>query len=120
MQIKTSELIGPALDWAVAKAVGDNRVSLWGSSCWTDNGPHGHGGSGQAYSPSTDWGQCGSIIDAEKMQFTTTLGGDICAWPYGRPLAASIGPTHTVAACRAIVADKLGDSVDVPEGLCHV
>lgn len=28
-----------------------------------------------------------------------------------------LGPTPLIAACRAIVADKLGDEVDIPEEL---
>ena len=40
MKIKTEDLVGPALDWAVAKCefVGTPPVNYYGGSCWTAEG----------------------------------------------------------------------------------
>lgn len=60
MKIKTSELIGPALDWAVAKCDGvecdENHTPIWFES-------NGLAAPRVSYSPSTDWAQGGPIID---------------------------------------------------------
>ena len=110
--MKTSELTGAALDWAVAKCEG-YRLDLV---------PEGN------YSPSTDWAQGGPIIDRMKLNRLTTnaLGGYTASvkltrintdddaymvWTHGS------GPTPLVAAMRCYVASKLGDDVDVPKEL---
>lgn len=53
--IKTSELTGQALDWAVAKAIG--LLDRWGVCA-----PVG-------FRPSITWTQGGPIIDREKTEF---------------------------------------------------
>lgn len=118
MKIKTSELTGAALDWAVAKCEGkgyeligirddDDPKQFW---------PHGR-------RPSTDWSQGGPIIDAMmKEGLTLSQGGpdsgNARCWAKseGRPGLYS-GPTPLIAAMRCLVASKLGDEVDVPDEL---
>ena len=115
MKIKTSELTGQALDWAVQ---------------WAHNptGPTGEGWyerdeDGLLYdplnectvSPSTIWVQGGPIIERENISLDYAQEEDWAAktpayqWAYG--------PTPLVAAMRCYVASKLGDEVDIPEGL---
>lgn len=92
MKIKTSELTGPALDWAVAKCEGRglhrNPMGAQASHGWWiwEETPSGKGGilidksvyleigphtrpktrnSGDRYSPSTDWAQGGPILGRE-------------------------------------------------------
>lgn len=103
--MKTSELTGVALDWAVTKAEGfDSEVtsSDWGMWGWA-----------------TDWAQGGEIIEREKIRLDTSWREEDGHW------AARIdgvggwwgGDTPLVAAMRCYVASQLGDEVDVPEEL---
>ena len=115
--MKTAELTGAALDWAVAKCEG---VTDWDSVdlvfrdddfCW--------------YEPSTNWAQGGPIIEREKIEFWTA---DSYQDEYGKFTSiksakhpASMqhyeGPTPLIAAMRCFVASKLGDTIDIPEEL---
>ena len=105
MKIKTSELTGAALDWAVAKCAG-YRLDL---------APEG------SYRPSTDWSQGGPIIERERIFVRPkTVGGWRC-WIYdGKGEGIKFdqhGPTPLIAAMRCYVASKLGDNIDIPEEL---
>jgi hypothetical protein len=101
--MKTSNLIGRALDWAVAEAQG--KAKEW---------MHDHK-IGYINSASTDWAQGGPIIEREKI--------NLC---FDNPPQASIdymsgewieGPTSLIAAMRCYVTSKLGDTIDIPEEL---
>jgi hypothetical protein len=123
MKIKTSELIGPALDWAVAVCNGrgldleDPRDPWLTCGGIADQPLH-------SYTPHTDWAQGGPIIEREyialnggqppcaSMQIEAADGDFIFdKWVEGR------GPTPLIAAMRCYVASKLGDEVNVPEEL---
>lgn len=103
MKIKTSELKGAALDWAVAKCEGvpvdqggwDNRFI-------------------DAYQYSSDWSQGGPIIEREKIDVYHLCPGSWRAEDLGNWYN---GPTPLIAAMRCYVASKLGDEVEVPEEL---
>lgn len=111
--MKTSELTGPALDWAVAMA--EN---------WA--------GADFEFKPySTNWTQGGPIIERERIKVAPNLGdtwhGQI-RHETSHPLVEhkvlagwtnKHGPTPLIAAMRCYVASKLGDEVEVPEGLNH-
>lgn len=123
--MKTSELSGAALDWAVAEAEGffkkdmasirDGKVDVF----YFDG-----------YTPSTDWALggviiereqmgvwfCDSVIDAETDEVIRELhwyaeaeGGD----------HVQTGTTPLIAAMRCYVASKLGDEVQIPEELLN-
>lgn len=94
--MKTSELTGDALDWAVRECTGRKE--------WN-------------YKPSTDWSQGGPIIEREKITIEWT-GEDWMAYIWHD--AEFFGPTPLIAAMRCYVASKLGDEVDVPEELCQL
>ena len=102
--MKTSELTGAALDWAVQKCEGARKDIdfVW----WTDD----------HYSPSTDWAQGGPIIERQEIELVPKgMHWDAYAdedfhVPYS-------GPTPLIAAMRCYVASKLGDNVDIPEEL---
>lgn len=122
--MKTSELIGLPLDWAVFKA-GHKGAELhyfvddpFKKEPWLlINGLcemplHG-------YTPTADWHQGGSIIESYRItiQFdgdgircdlTTDDGGFFVGFDESSPL---------IAAMRCYVASKLGDEVEIPEGL---
>jgi len=120
VEMKTSELTGPALDWAVAQCEGVavehindgiNRCLLMSM--------------GGRYTPSTDWSQGGPIVERERISVCTEFATDEwAAWSPAPTLdnaelqrAFGYGPTPLIAAMRCYVASKLGDNVDIPEEL---
>jgi Protein of unknown function (DUF2591) len=118
MKVKTSELIGPQLDWAVAKAeghtftYGDHERNTTDDTIWL------RGGSSIERRYSTDWCYGGPIIEREKLTVRPsqhyTTGWESCT---RNGLHFSLGPTPLIAAMRCYVASKLGDEVDIPEEL---
>ncbi len=118
MKIKTSELTGAALDWAVAKCqnieIGPDNMPLW-------FGPDGDSETVAEYEPSTDWAQGGPIIVSEECWPTRYYGaaqsrGKVYqASAYDGSRAYAQGSTPLIAAMRCYVASKLGDEVDIPE-----
>jgi hypothetical protein len=143
--MKTSELTGAALDWAVAKCEG--------GTIRTEHGVFLNQSDGYEYfTPSTDWAQGGPIIDREgisviqlesesipdargfwqgkyQAQWGAVIGerhcleenhgsqGDYWGRSYHIDREAVIGPTPLIAAMRCYVASKLGDEVNVPQEL---
>ena len=106
--MKTSELTGAQLDWAVSKCEG---VNYW----------HTLSGSyppvkQAVFAPSTTWAQGGPIIEREGLALD--LYADYPRWKssdaYGH---AEYGPTPLIAAMRVYAAFKLGDDVGIPEAL---
>ena len=111
MKIKTDDLIGPTLDWAVAKCEGFSShaapsLVILGS-----------------YNPSINWAQGGPIIEREAHNLFKHNGGTewCCACNVPRDgytaIVTADGPTPLIAAMRCFVASKLGDEVDVPDEL---
>ena len=106
--MKTAELTGVALDWAVCKAKGEYQCPVDEyTAVWMTNRRY-----------STDWLLGGPIIERE----------GVCLWSEGYDWEAKIqtGPgewltewdaSPLVAAMRCYVASKLGDEVEVPEEL---
>jgi hypothetical protein len=121
MKIKTQDLTGAALDWAVAKAEG-MPLTFKGRKWPTDGGSNSPGAyvaslCWSSYNPSTDWAQGGPIIEREGILFARTNDGEMYrAWIVRRN-ASAIGPTHMIAAMRCYVASRLGGEVDIPEDL---
>ena len=65
MKIKTSELTGAALNWAVAKCEGKVEQDVYGSPELLESGLHLHYCDvllSHPYSPSTDWAEGGPLI----------------------------------------------------------
>jgi hypothetical protein len=123
MKMKTSELIGSALDWAVA--VADNLLPH--ISLNTDlTHPLVLDGI-QSYGPSFIWSQGGPIIEREKITvvFRIMRDGSTNYWATTEPNDLRTdyepvgldGPTPLIAAMRCFVASKLGDEVEIPEVL---
>ena len=123
MKIKTSELIGPALDWAVAvreekpirhDPMGFGRTANGGYWVWPGVPVMRIG---KEYSPSTDWAQGGPIIERERIwvkeRFTDV-------WDASKRIRWDTrwrGTTYLIAAMRCYVASRMSDEVDVPEEL---
>jgi hypothetical protein len=94
--MKTSELTGAALDWAVHQA-------RFEGACHDEPFP----------SYSTNWAQGGPIIERERINITyddVWTAEDVDG-------ETQWGPTPLIAAMRCYVASKMGDEVDVPEDL---
>lgn len=113
--MKTSELTGAALDWAVAKCEGVLLVEHIDGLCsWLEHEVFGYW---VVYSPSTDWAQGGPIIAREALCINTQLTRfDWQALDFHGNIT-QFGSTPLIAAMRCYVASKLGDEVDVPEEL---
>ena len=119
MKIKTSELTGAALDWAVAKC--DNRRIGFNHGGGLE--VRGRTESGEElpeawdmwmpWHPSTDWSQGGPTIERDLI----SIDYDHNVWnaaKYGLDWYIS-GPTPLIAAMRCFVSSKLGDEVEIPE-----
>lgn len=116
MKIKTSELIGPALDWAVAECEGEDFLA--------EHLTNGIGMEFEATRYSTNWAQGGPIIERESITLRVNacvvghwaafidFGGSNC-----NVRARQSGTTPLIAAMRCFVASKLGDEVEIPEEL---
>lgn len=109
MKVKTSELEGIALNWAVAGLVHTER---WRHEKYEG----GLFASMHGYTPSTDWSQCGPLIEEYKI-ITDPPDGMFPSWCAWLGIDAGDGPTALIAICRAIVSAKLGDTVDIPDEL---
>ena len=117
--MKTSELTGTALDWAVAKCEGwkdwvaDDEAFTWA--------PDGCGWlSLESYKPSTDWSQGGSIIEREGIHIGRIHAPAHMKKEFGDFywIANGVrGQTPLIAAMRCYVASKMGTEIDVPEEL---
>lgn len=104
MKMKTSELIGTALDWAVAKCEELQQV--------TDSRPYF-----KAYSPSTFWNHGGPIIERERIDVAYLGAGNTWVAQDADSQQNELGSTPLIAAMRCYVASKLGDEVEIPEEL---
>ena len=112
--MKTSELTGAALDWAVAKCE-QYPMGIWYDE---DGMPMIRDDEVPEWAPSTNWTQGGPIIERERISAGTNEDdwcADITSGETG--FIRGFGSTPLVAAMRCYVASKLGDEVEVPEGL---
>lgn len=119
VEVRAAELVGAALDWSVAKAEGvfvrilaeDNPMEKWQvQRQWNMDGP---------YWPSQDWSQAGPLIERLKVVivYHNAPGKTPMACIQDKSPAFMAGPTVLIAACRAIVHAKLGETVLVPKEL---
>jgi hypothetical protein len=115
--MKTNELKGTLLDWAVATA---EKFDIIGSKGWV----HSKFGGREPYSPSTSWALGGAIIERERISIENVEG---LYWTAGLThrdeeyggwrRAYEQGDTPLEAAMRCYVASKLGNEVEIPEGV---
>lgn len=117
VEVKTIDLTGAALDWAVAHCEGEvveyiddgiTRTLLRQSS--------------GRYTPSTNWAQGGPIIEREWLDVTPwpNESDEDIRWQCNQHDVTDCcfyGPTPLIAAMRCYVAAKWNDVVTVPEVL---
>ena len=149
IEVKTADLSGAALDWAVAKAIEwKEPIFCIGRICYIEEDqylimekpdpdepddvtkPH-HFNHYEQWSPSRIWSQVGPMIDKYRVWLSERSAGNeypadewcadvnspknmACRYNY------FVGRSPLIAACRAIVAAKLGDTVQVPAELVEV
>jgi hypothetical protein len=131
--MKTNELSGAALDWAVAKCEPDDKLAIYFDETTGEPLCHDDWPDNQEFRPSTNWAQGGAIIEREKisllwMQFSNEQFwvGSIDKDEHEHEMFEGIdipyeyeatGTTPLTAAMRCYVASKMGDEVDVPKEL---
>ena len=116
--MKTSELTGAALDWAVAKCEGATEE-------WRSDAPFlWHGvpcirmdGHDVNYRPSSYWVLGGPIIERERLDLWWCEGNKFYTASKSGGKDVEDGPTPLIAAMRCYVASKLGDEVEIPQEL---
>ena len=124
MKIKTSELTGAALSWAVAKA--DNNLYPKGNVRLLDRnvfiitaGDYENPDLWQRYAPTIDWAQGGPIIESNEIELKSIEEGvwqasnlfDDMEWYH------FVGYSPLEAAMRCHVAHRLGEEVEIPKEL---
>lgn len=124
--MRTQDLIGAQLDWAVAKCegyeceFGDEVSGPWlvpQEGYLHDEKPLA------SFRPSTDWNLAGPIIDREAHNLFKHNGGTewCCACNVPRDgytaIVTADGPTPLIAAMRCFCCAKLGDEINIPEEL---
>lgn len=115
--MKTAELTGAALDWAVAKCEWYEEEGNWNGLYIADY--------------STDWTQGGPIIERECISVIRNIGGSwrgsirhttshpLVPHPVLDGWTNQHGQTPLIAAMRCYVASKMGYDIEIPEELCH-
>jgi hypothetical protein len=113
--MKTNELTGTALDWAVAS------IELTGHDDYTNVLMVTVGDDNDwKYNPSGDWSQGGPIIEREGISVDRAglaWTADLSDSVGGYIEHTESGPTPLIAAMRCYVASKLGDEVEIPQEL---
>lgn len=104
--MKTNELTGAALDWAV---------------CVAD---YGYGADYKTLRFSTNWAHGGPLIEREKISGISYYPDINCFtqevlpnWRAQMGAHTGYGPTPLIAAMRCYVSSKLGNIVEIPEEL---
>jgi hypothetical protein len=117
--MKTQDLTGLALDWAVAKCLHDDDFLFSPAPYLPDEN-----GQPAWFNPSTDWAQGGPIIERETigLEWGPRLKEqEWLAWTpapeQAKGEAHAYGPTPLIAAMRCYVASKMGDEIEVPDDL---
>jgi len=114
--MKTSELTGAALDWAVAKCLREHIDVDWFIERRNET---------EYFRYSTDWAQGGPIIERERLTLKPERDNKTADefWTAISLIRIDdyriieFGPTPLIAAMRCYVAYRLGDEVEIPDVL---
>ena len=113
--MRTSELTGAALDWAVARCGGVTDIGQPNNVPFIVEWRLMHDAGDMNYS--TDWGQGGPIIERERLWVCASSADAGWFAEIGKSATRKTGPTALIAAMRCYVASKLGDEVETPTEL---
>ena len=130
MKVKTKDLTGISLDYAVALASGATELRnddiRWFFTLHGDTYVLSNGWGGMSYQPSDNWVIGGPIIEQECIKLAAYEASSevpknpayweavICTrWATYR----QTGPTPLIAAMRCLCASKLGAEIEIPEEL---
>lgn len=102
VEMKTSELIGKPLDWAVAQYV-DKHVTIQDIH-WRN------------YCPSADWAVGGPLVESFKIE-VFIRDEEWFAYSSNSTTEDFKGPTPLVSAMRCLVASRYGDTISIPKEL---
>ena len=126
-KIKTNELIGPALDWAVAECekvrtyVRPYEHTMTGLCILDADLVDMETDDAQELRYSRDWAQGGQILERENISvgYQGHLGVPLDSLWYAtnRVDACGFGQKPLIAAMRCFCCSKLGDTVEVPDEL---
>lgn len=137
MKIKTTDLIGPPLNWAVAKARYRDGRRIEVPEHLRITRVENYPGSGDVcgmgffrFAPSTEGDTVIDIMEREGIAAWLDFDGKTWRaadkrWTLADPDSEELarmsepcsGPTLRIAVCRCFVASKLGDEVEVPDEL---
>jgi Protein of unknown function (DUF2591) len=114
MKIEISETTPLQLDWLVAKCLSLTIGSVSPSGVFTKEQGW--------FAPTTDPAQAWPIIEREKIWIKFPFMTEGCVeaihGAFGFPnIVNAFGPTSLMAAMRCYVVSKVGDEVEVPDGL---
>lgn len=124
IEVKTADLVGEQLAWAVGKAEGlDVRLAppIYGNP-WRVFARY----TGEVtirdvrYDPHENWSLAGGLIRKHKISLHAPQSGGDCwaAWKTTDEKDVVMGDaTETIAACAVVVSVTLGDTVQVPKEL---
>jgi hypothetical protein len=126
--MKTAELIGLPLNWAVVKCECAIPAAFKSIPALLNGSVRVFRGDISSYSepvsPSTNWAHGGPIIEREEISISREFAASKVEWAAWTPApirddaeAFGYGPTPLIAAMRCYVASKLGDEVEIPKGL---
>ena len=122
MLVKVSEIKDAALDWAVGEAT-ERNPRIYEGRVIVDV-KHDDFSLGLAFTPSTQWGQGGPLIDQFSPSFTIEIepssGFQVVARIATKNgLALGVASSYLVAAMRAIVAAVLGEQFEMPDDVAE-
>lgn len=126
MKLRTSELTGPALDWAVAKCLPEKDFTKSEYAQFPCLYEHDGGYNLVWFNPTENWAQGGPIIEREHIgvcYYHEADGWEVPNWAAWRTdiddRVQIMGETALIAAMRCFCSAKLGDEIDIPEELCQ-
>ncbi|MBH3456685.1 DUF2591 domain-containing protein [Pseudomonas monteilii] len=121
IEVKTADLVGEQLAWAVGKAEGLDVLlapPIYGNPWRVFVRYTGEVTTRDVrYNPWEDWSIGGPLIQKYRVGFGLYSDSFFAVTGLNDIAGESNGATHLIAACRAIVSAKLGDNMQVPKEL---
>lgn len=121
IEVKTADLAGEALGWAVGKAEALDLIlepPQYGNPWRVFARYQGHATERtKRFNPWEDWALGGPLIQKYRVGFGLYSDSFFAVTGLDDLPGDADGSTHLIAACRAIAQAKLGDTVQVPKEL---